>query len=202
MQALPRPDKSMHIPSTVHTLDIDAFACFGKLETITFAQVSQLTTIGESAFMYCTSLKQIELVPTVQSIGKEAFYQCRSLETIDMSVSDITVIPTNAFAYTENLKTVTLPEGLVTIEEKAFYRAGLVDLLIPGAVTFIGNSAFENATALKTVAFAADSMLEAIGVQEGESAVFRGCSSLEYVTLPNFLKLIGNNVFEKRIVSP
>jgi len=188
--------KSMHIPSTVHTLDIDAFACFGKLETITFAQVSQLTTIGESAFMYCTSLKQIELVPTVQSIGKEAFYHCRSLETIDMSVSDITVIPTNAFAYTENLKTVILPEGLVTIEEKAFYHTGLVDLLIPGAVTFIGNSAFENATALKTVAFAADSMLEAIGVQEGESAVFRGCSSLEHVTLPNFLKLIGNNVFE------
>jgi hypothetical protein len=56
-----------------------------------------LTSIGQSAFGYCTGLTSIEFPQSLTSIGSEAFQNCTGLTSID------------------------LPEGLTSIGEDAFY---------------------------------------------------------------------------------
>ena len=184
------------IPSTVKGLGGAAFRYFTNLETIVFAEGSQLETVGEKAFYGCYSLENIELPATVNTIGKEAFQNCRALPSLDLEKTAVTDVLKNTFTGTESLGELKLPAGLVTIEEQAFYKAGIENIYIPGTVTTIGISAFEDCTSLKTVTFSTSSMMTAIGDIETDTNIFRGTTALETVTLPNFMKTIGNRVFE------
>ena len=49
------------------------------------------------------------------------------------------------------MEKVTLPEGLETIESSAFSYTSLVNVLLPGSVTEIGNSAFLDCSSLETI---------------------------------------------------
>ena len=187
---------SITIPSTVKTLAAGAFAAFENLETVTIVDDGQLKTIGDGAFANCFSLKSINILSSVTSLGKEAFRDCYSLQAIDLAQTDIEIIPEAAFKNTHAMATLKLPNNVVTIGQYAFFNTGVVELNIPATVTSIGDYAFEDAVALKKITFAPDSMMEALGSLETDSAIFKGSVSLETVTLPNFMKTIGNYVFE------
>ena len=87
----------------------------------------ELTTVGDYAFMGCSSLTSIEIPESVTSIGAYAFYGCSSLASI------------------------TLP-GVTSISNYTFYNcSSLTSIEIPESVTSIGNLAFYQCTALTSV---------------------------------------------------
>ena len=87
-----------------------------------------VTSIGDNAFEYCTSLTSITLPESVTSIGEGAFWGCSSLTAI------------------------TIPEGVTSIGDDAFsWCTSLTSITLPESVTSIGDYAFEGCTALKKV---------------------------------------------------
>ena len=67
------------IPNSVTSIEIKAFSTCGNLTTVYFESGSQLSEIGERAFISCSSLPTIELPESVTSIGLYAFASCTSL---------------------------------------------------------------------------------------------------------------------------
>ena len=64
-----------------------------------------VTSIGSSAFAYCSGLTNITIPPSVTSIGESAFWGCSDLTSITIPNS-VTSIGDRAFAYCENLTDV------------------------------------------------------------------------------------------------
>ena len=94
------------------------FGCM-SLESIHFAENSQLTSIGQGAFSDCTSLLNITLPKSVVSVGSRAFAACWSLESITLSES-LTSIGDGMFYECGELKSITIPRGVTSIGEEAF----------------------------------------------------------------------------------
>ncbi len=89
---------------------------------------NSVTSIGEYAFSYCSSLTSIEIPNSVTSIRGYAFYNCSSLTSI------------------------TIPNSVTSIGAYAFYGcSSLTSVTIPNSVTSIGKFAFENCSSLKSV---------------------------------------------------
>ena len=93
-----------------------------------------VTSIGESAFQYCASLKAITIPEGVTSIGDGAFYQCTGLTNITIPDS-ITSIGNWAFRNCSRLKSITISEGVTNIGTLAFYGCKRL-----AAVTFLGDA--------------------------------------------------------------
>ena len=100
-------------------------SCKGACGDITIPD--SVTSIGHSAFRFCTGLKSITIPDSVTSINWYAFSDCTSL--------------TN----------VTIPNSVTSIGGCAFRRCtGLTSVIIPDSVTSIGNYAFQVCTGLKS----------------------------------------------------
>ena len=124
-----------------------------------------VTSIGENAFIGCSSLSSITLPKGVTSIGDYAFYYCESLTSITLPES-VTSIGDYAFEGCSSLKSITLPEGVTSIGEGAFTSCrSLTAITIPKSVTSIGNY------------------------------TFYWCSSLTAITIPEGVTSIGNQSF-------
>ena len=113
--------RSVVIPATVETIkdgvcdswipdQKGAFCRCKKLETVTFAENSKLTYIGENSFSYCASLKSINLPDSLEIIGLSAFENCMSLKKID------------------------LPEGLREIRQNGLSMTGIEKLHLPSSI--------------------------------------------------------------------
>ena len=97
-------------------------------QTVTYnSKTYSVTTIGSSAFWYCTGLTSVTIPNSVTSIGNYAFYGC------------------------SRLTSVTIPNSVTTIGSGAFYACGLTSVTIPNSVTTIGDSAFDNCSSLTSV---------------------------------------------------
>lgn len=88
---------SIHIPASVTTIGSYAFDMSSRLEAVTFAENSQLTTIGYAAFSWCTKLTSIALPASVTTIGEYAFYDCTGITDITLPAS-VTTIGEGAFS--------------------------------------------------------------------------------------------------------
>ena len=95
-----------------------------------------VTSIGDSAFTYRTSLTGITIPNSVTRIGDHTFSGCTGLTSITIPNS-VTRIGRNAFRDT-GLTSITIPNGVTKIDESAFPDAGLV------SVTFQGTIASDN----------------------------------------------------------
>ena len=79
-----------------------------------------VTSIGDSAFFYCSSLTSIEIPSSVTSIGDSAFYYCSSLTSIEIP-SSVTSIGDYAFSYCSSLTSIEIPSSVTSIGSYAFY---------------------------------------------------------------------------------
>ncbi len=87
-----------------------------------------VTSIGDYAFLDCTSLTSVTIPDSVTSIGRAAFAGCTSLTS------------------------VTIGDGVTSIGEDAFYYCtSLTSVTIGNSVTSIGYNAFGNCSSLKSV---------------------------------------------------
>ncbi len=76
--------------------------------------------IGDYAFYYCSSLKNITIPENVKSIGASAFEGCTSLESIIIP-EGVTKIAPNTLRECNSLREVTIPVSVTSIESYAFY---------------------------------------------------------------------------------
>ena len=79
-----------------------------------------VTSIGEHAFKFCSSLKSV-IIGSVTTIGSYAFESCRSLTSVTIPNS-VTTIGDNAFYYCDNIKKIVLPESITSLGVGVFGR--------------------------------------------------------------------------------
>ena len=93
-----------------------AFAPAGLIE---YTIPDSVTSIGEAAFLGCTSLTSVTIPDSVTSIGEEAFYNCGSLTSVTIPDS-VTTIGDFAFDSCYSLTSVTIPDSVTEIGWYAF----------------------------------------------------------------------------------
>ena len=79
-----------------------------------------VTTIGDHAFYWCSSLTSVTIPDSVTTIGEDAFSECEYLTSITIPDS-VTTIGDWAFCSCESLTSVTIGDSVMTIGDGAFY---------------------------------------------------------------------------------
>ena len=117
---------------------------------------SDVTRIGNYAFMNCSSIVGFTLPLGLQTIGENAFENNHTMTEIDIPAS-VKIIEDAAFTGCNVLETITLHEGLETIGKEAFSCCwALNEFHIPASVTMIGAGAFRLCYALTAENFTID----------------------------------------------
>ena len=157
--------------------------------TITYNGTTySVTSIGSSAFWYCSGLTSIVIPHSVTSIGSDAFAYCSGLTSIVIPNS-VTSIGSSAFAYCSGLTSIVIPRSVTSIGSDAFaYCFGLTSIVIPNSVTSIGSSAFYGCSGLTSIVI--PNSVTSIG-----SSAFAQCSGLTSIVIPNSVTSIGSDAF-------
>ncbi len=200
---------TLTIPDTIGGYPVTRIADYAffnasGLTTVTFADSSQLTSIGNGAFQNAGNLTSITIPNSVTSIGDYAFTDASSLTSINVDAfnanysSDIRGVLFNklkttliAYPIGNTTTTYTIPSSVTSIGEIAFYGASsLTSITIPSSVTSIGESAFEGASSLASVTI--PSSVVSIG-----DYAFYGASSLTSVFYMGDAPLpVGPNIYQ------
>ena len=163
-----------------------AFSYCSSLTSITIP--NSVTSIGSSAFQYCSSLTSVTIPNSVTSIGDCTFSDCSSLTSITIPNS-VTSIGYNAFAECSSLTSITIPNSVTSIGYAAFAEcSSLTSITIPNSVTSIDNSTFYGCSSLTSITI--PNSVTSIG-----GSAFSYCSSLTSVTIPNSVTSIGEYAF-------
>ena len=183
-----------------------------------------VTSIGEIAFAFCTSLTSVTIPYSVTNIGFGAFESCTSLTSVTIP-SSVIGIGEGAFDSCSALTSVTIPNGVISIGMGAFgICTSLTSVTIPSSVTSIGAAAFTDCGSLTAITVDArnpvyssvggvvfdknqTALVEYPAGKPGSSytipngvtsiggAAFYGCTSLTGVTVPDSVTSIGANAF-------
>lgn len=149
---------------------------------------SEISTIGEYAFLYCNNLASIAIPVGVTTIGQCAFMGCTNLVSVSIP-SSVTTIEEAAFGECSSLATITIPNSVTYMGRSVFGRCVVLDsVTIGNGVTSIEESAFLECMNLTLLTIG--SSVRTIGYN-----AFRTCEHLISVTIPNSVTTIGDNAF-------
>ncbi|MCI7085807.1 leucine-rich repeat protein [bacterium] len=177
----------LKIPDSVTSIGNYAFLGCTSLESVTIG--NSVISIGSSAFKFCYNLSNITIPDSVTSIGDHAFLNCRSLESVTIPDS-VTSIGNYAFYYCTSLASVTIPDSVTSIGDWEFYNCtSLESVTIGNSVISIGSSAFKFCYNLSNITI--PDSVTSIG-----NYAFEDCTSLTSVTIPDSVTGIGNMAFE------
>lgn len=110
-----------------------------------------ITTIGDDAFSYNTSLTSIKIPNTVTSIGKRAFQGCTNLTSIEIP-DTVTYIGDYCFSGCNRLQKIKLSKKIQTINQRLLQGcSSLTEIEIPEGVKSIGYAAFISCNKLTTI---------------------------------------------------
>lgn len=195
------------IPASVESIGASAFESYlpgegkqgiGGLKNITFAQGSNLKSIGSYAFYKCTNLKSISIPQTVESIGDDVFTYCSSLSTYTDNGSNYLGNNDNKFMVlykaNKNATSFTFNPNTKFIHSSAFAKEtnkttpAIQQIVIPSQIQSIGSYAFKDCSNLN------DLTIEN-GVERVGRNAFMNCSELSEITIPETVNQIGSMAF-------
>jgi hypothetical protein len=169
---------------------------FNKLESFDFSFFKKYKSIGNEAFMDCTSLKTIKLPPNLEIIGYSTFKNCKILKNIDLPES-LKSIGMNAF---ENcgLTNITLSSNIKIINDSCFKNCSSLETIdFNGSTIYkIGNNAFENCSKLKLIKNMNIAITPNNSIFEIGSFAFKNCKNLTEFSVPVNNTVIGESAFE------
>jgi hypothetical protein len=146
-----------------------------------------VTTIGNSAFQYNSSLTNVLIPDSVTSIGDFAFASCSGLTSVTIPNS-VTNIGNNSFFGCNSATSFTIGNGVSSIGVAAFQACtSLTSLTIPDGVINIGIGAFSFCSSLTNITF--PDSVTSIGS-------FDYCTSLTSITIPRGVTSIAGGAFE------
>lgn len=147
-----------------------------------------VTSIGNDAFSYCSSLSSVTIPDSVTSIGESAFFECYELENIELP-NGITSISNYTFEHCYSLTDVIIPNNVTSIGLAAFYDcSGITSVSIGNSVTSIGEGAFMWCESLTDIEI--PNSVTSIG-----QSAFENCRGLTSVTISDSVASIGHQAF-------
>ncbi len=121
------------------TIGKNAFKEILTLNSITFADDSNLTEIREDAFNNCKNL------PAVNLTGKGRYVDCELINPL--------IIKENAFFTCTSLADLTLSNNVQSIAFQAFHSAAITEIHIPASVEYLAKHCFYGCQQLANVYF-------------------------------------------------
>ena len=191
------------IPDSVTSIGERVFYNCSGLTSVTIP--NSVTSIGDYAFSGCSGLTSIAIPDSVTSIGEQAFDGVTA-EIIWGDAPQITSIGDYAFSGYQGT-TFTIPDSVTSIGSSAFSGcSGLTSITIPDSVSNIVEGAFfgssgiiENENGISYVdgwVIDCDSSITSVELRDGTRRIanyaFEGCGSLQSVTIPDSVKIIGD----------
>ena len=189
-------DDNGNITSMVYTAETISDNAFSNAKLTSVTISNSVTSIGNNAFAYCSSLPNIDIPNSVTSIGEEAFRNCTGLTSITIP-SGVTIIDNYIFYQCNYLTSVTIGNSVTSIGRSAFGNCyGLTRLNsdvdgvfnLPSGVTSISSAAFSNCYGLTSITIPS-------GVTSIDSNVFNNCRSLTSIAIPDSVTSIGASAF-------
>ena len=156
------------IPSEIEGLPVTAISVGAfYLSTITSIEVpDSVTSIGEMAFLGCTSLKSVKLSTGVAKIDKNAFGSCIALQEIQVAKDNPNFSSLTGVLYSKKQDTLVIypaaktdaayiiPSGVTSVAMYAFSENPYLETLtIPNSLIKVGDSAFYNCKNLRAVSY-------------------------------------------------
>lgn len=161
-----------------------------------------VTEIGEYAFAGCTGLTAVHIPTTITNIAGSAFMGCSGLETITAAegsthysaIGNCLIISGTRTLILGCKNSVIPTDGsVIRIGNGAFTGTAIAELVIPDAVTAIGEAAFEDCKALTKITFGK-------GITTLNGAAFSGCTGLTTIEVaeghPN-LAVVAESLIDK-----
>lgn len=161
-----------------------------------------VTSVGDYAFSECRSLEKVSIADTVVSIGRHAFEGCSSLGSVSLPGSVVSV-GDHAFGWCSSLSSVSIPASTTAIGLGAFtqctsLRAIDLDPENPRYSSADGALMDRDGTELVQHLAGDDGAEYRIpdGVVSIADYAFYSCETLETVSMPGTLEVIGARAFE------
>ena len=173
---------------------------FAHSNMVSVSLPSSLKTIDKEAFFACGEITTITLPKNVEYIGDKAFWVCSKLTNVNVNTSNQHFTSVNGVLFSKDMKTLvyyplgktaeayTIPNGVETVAMGAFGNAKITSIKFPSSIKFINEDAFMNCRGLISINF--PSSLEEIG-----SEAFDSCLNLTTVTIPSSVTYIGGKTF-------
>lgn len=214
--------KRVRLGGCVKTLGYSAFE--GCTDLVSFEPSPLLRSIGERCFAGCTSLRRIAIFRTTERIAGNPFSDCTSLEEISVEETNPAYSSADGCLFNKARSVLMavpggrsgdliVPDSVVEIGRDAVRGCSVSTVTVPRKVRFIETGAFAGCRNLfhadlgrcaeDTVRgdlFRSCTSLEDVTLPENTSVIefnaFRNCTSLREIALPGTLERIGENAFK------
>ena len=179
-----RKVESFVVPNFIKFISPYAFHCCLYLRQIEFEKGSQLQEIGYSAF-YESSLIKIEFPSSLKRICKDSFFFCKNLSTVVFPKdSELQVIEEDSFSATK-IDSITIPSKVVEFNTFWNRRSTCLSEIKVDPENTHYKSICDNKVILSKLS----------PESENFDCVLFATRNLLNVTIPNYVRVIGNNAF-------
>ncbi|MBR0502648.1 MAG: leucine-rich repeat domain-containing protein [Paludibacteraceae bacterium] len=169
-------------------------------QSVTFAgKEYKVTSIGDEAFGWCTSLTSVIIPSSVKTIGERAFEGCDSLTNVIIP-NGVTKIKEAAFGSCGGLTNVSLPKSVKTIGECPFWGKNLksINVAKDNSHYCSENGVLFDAPKKTLIQYPIGTKGKYVipnSVNTIGPGAFMYCDSLTDVTISNNVEIIGRGAF-------
>ncbi len=192
-------ETNIYIPYTYEGKPVVSigYAAFDGASAVSITLPKTLLKISQYAFRNCASLASLDIPALVTDIALDAFLGTESLAsfTVDdanakfADVNGAIVIPAESKIFRAGNDTVIPADGSITsIGMNAFSGLGISEIVIPDAITTMGDNAFAHCKNLNAITFSAN-------LHEIAQGAFLGCTALSELSIPDWISDVKNSAF-------